>query len=132
MPWDWALDFRNVRVSVSSSAQRGSRNPLHFQRGALDNQIFGYADLGDNEIPHCVLLSDPSVTADIPAEYLRPVRPNAPGQLVIVVNGPEGQKGQQRTTDYLNEGQWMMVPEPGLGEAVPMIVAESELCRIWN
>jgi transcription elongation factor SPT5 len=77
-------------------------------------------------------LSDPTVTADIPAEYLRPVQPTAPGQAIIVINGPDGIKGQQRTTEYLNEDQWMMVPDQSVGEVVPMIVGGGDLCRIWQ
>lgn len=125
VPWDWALDFRNVIVEIGPSVKPSTRSPLHFQRGALDGQVFGYDDI-IGESMRCVSVSDPSNSEVVPAEYLRPARPTQPGQVVVIIAGDA--KGQQRTTSYENDGQWMMEAEAG-----DMLVLPGEsLCRIWK
>jgi transcription elongation factor SPT5 len=125
VPWDWALDFRNVIVEIGPSVKPSTRSPLHFQRGALDGQVFGYDDI-IGESMRCVSISDPSTSEVVPAEYLRPARPTQPGQVVVIIAGDA--KGQQRTTSYENDGQWMMEAEAG-----DMLVLPGEsLCRIWK
>lgn len=133
-PWDWALDFRNVIVEIAASSRVGTRNPRHFQRGAYDGQVFGYSEpsSGTEDVCVCHLLSDPSgaTVENVPAEYLRPARPTLPGQVVVVIGGDGTMKGQQRTTEYADQGQWMMRPENG--EMVPAVLGEGDLCRIWK
>ena len=129
LPFDWALDFRNVIVEVGPSMRAGTRNPLHFQRGAYDSKRFGY-DITGSETAHCVSLDDSLIEEDIPVEYLRPCRPDGPGQTVVVIVGESGIKGTQRTTAYLNDGQWMMEVEQG--DAGPLVISEDHLCRIWK
>ncbi|ORY31230.1 hypothetical protein BCR39DRAFT_465969 [Naematelia encephala] len=128
VPWDWALDFSSVMVEVGPSTRPGTRNPLHFRRGALDGQLFGYSSLADEETPRCVLLTDPNVTEDIGAEYLRPGKPTMPGQVVVVVAGPA--RGQQRTTQYQNDDLWMMELEQG--DVQQLVIPDRHLCRIWK
>jgi transcription elongation factor SPT5 len=128
VPWDWALDFRNVIVEIGPSAKPNTRSPLHFQRGAHDGKMFGYDGLS-GETVRCVPLDNPSgETEDVPAEYLRPARPTAAGQVVVIIAGEA--KGQQRTTSYENDGQWMMEAEQG--DAGMIFVAGESLCRIWK
>jgi transcription elongation factor SPT5 len=125
------LDFQNVLVEVGPSSKPATRNPRHYQRGAYDNQRFGLESNSTSaESAKCRLLSDPSVVEDIPAEYLRPVRPDDSRQVVVFLNGGEGVKGQQRTTGYLNDGSWMM--EADQGEVVGLVMDEQSLCRIWK
>ena len=123
------MDFRNVIVEVGPSTRTGTRNPLHFQRGVHDGKRFGYDATGP-ETAHCVSLDNPAVVEDIAAEYLRPARPDGPGQLVVCIAGGADVKGSQKTTSYLNEGQWMMEMEPG--DMGPMVIGEEALCRIWK
>ena len=134
LPWDWALDFRNVIVEIGPSNKPGTRSPLHFQQGSYDGQQFGY-DLPSNETAgseacRCTLISDPTVLESIPAEYLRPARPTAAGQVVVVIGGDTADKGQQLTTDYQYEKQWMMQAQhPG---AMGSVLDGADLCRIWK
>lgn len=125
--WDWALDFRNVLVEVGPSNRPGTRNPLHHQRGAIDGQRFGLEQSVD-EISKCVSLTDPSQVHQIPAEYLRPARPDGPGQVVVFLAGND--KGQQRTTAYMNDSQWMMEQDPS--DMMALVMDEEGLCRIWK
>lgn len=129
IPFDWALDFRNIIVVVGPSSRQATRNPRHFQRGAYDGKFLGYdSTVGENV--HCVSLEDSAVAEDIPAEYLRPARPDAAGQVVVCIAGGPEIKGQQRTTSYENDGQWMMVPEAG--DMGALVLGEESLCRIWR
>jgi transcription elongation factor SPT5 len=114
-------------VEIGETTRHGSTAPRHFQRGAYDGQKFGY-DTPGAESAKCVLLSDPSVVEDIPAEYIRPARPDRPGQTVVVIAGEH--KGAQKVTQYLNDGAWMMEPEGG--DLMAMVVSEASLCRIWK
>ncbi|KAK4688473.1 transcription elongation factor SPT5, partial [Tremellales sp. Uapishka_1] len=129
IPWDWALDFRNVIVEVGPSTRPGTRNPLHFQRGAVDGQRFGLEAVSGETVT-CQMLSSSEEIVDIPAEYLRPCRPDGPGQMVIFLTGTSDQKGQQRTTAYLNDGQWMMESAPG--DPMAYVMDEESLCRLWK
>lgn len=127
IPWDWALDFRNVLVEVGPSTKLGTRAPLHFQRGAVDGRRFGVEDVTPDELVKCVSLDDGAIE-EIPAEYLRPVKPDGPGQLCICVVGES--KGAQRTTQYENDGQWMMEPE--VDDMGAMVMDGAGLCRLWR
>ncbi|WWC98489.1 transcription elongation factor SPT5 [Kwoniella sp. B9012] len=129
IPWDWALDFRNVIVEVGSSSKPNSRSPLHFQRGGHDGKRFGYDQI-NGESCHCISLDDSSIIEDIPAEYLRPCKPDQPGQVVVCIGGGPEQKGQQRTTQYENDGSWMM--EMDHGDLGALVVDSGDLCRIWK
>lgn len=115
---------------MGPSTRSGTRNPLHFQRGAYDGQRFGIDELKGEDTAHCVLLDDTSIVEEIPAEYLRPCKPDGPGQMVIIIAGGDGVKGQQKTTSYLNDGQWMMEMDGGGMGA--MVIPEEHLCRIWK
>lgn len=75
-------------------------------------------------------MEDPSTVEDIPAEYLRPARPDAAGQVVVCISGISEVKGQQRTTSYENDGQWMMEAEAG--DMGALVLGEDSLCRIWR
>lgn len=129
LPWDWALDFRNVIVEIGPSYRPGSRNPLHFKRGFFDGKRFGYNDIIGESV-RAILLDDPSVVEEIPAEYLRPAKADSQGQVVVVIGGGPEQKGQQRTTQYENGGSWMMELEGG--DMAPLVVDGADLCRIWK
>ncbi|WWC92361.1 uncharacterized protein L201_007318 [Kwoniella dendrophila CBS 6074] len=129
LPWDWALDFRNIIVEVGPSSKPNTRSPLHFQRGQFDGQRFGYDSIV-GESCHCVSLDDGSIIEDIPAEYLKPFKPDQPGQVVVVINGTQDQKGQQRTTQYENDGSWMM--EMDQGDLGALVIDAGDLCRIWK
>ena len=129
IPFDWALDFRNVVVIVGPSSRAGTRNPIHYLRGAHDGKFFGY-DSTVGESAHCVSVENPKITEDIPAEYLRPARPDAAGQVVVCIAGGPEMKGQQRTTSYENDGQWMMEAEAG--DMGALVIGEESLCRIWK
>lgn len=128
MPWDWALDFRNVLVTVGPSQRPGSRNPRHFQRGFYDGQQFGIESTVNEDVV-CRNLED-NEKAEIPAEYLQPVRPDGEGQEVIVIAGDPVYKGQQRRTSYRNDQQWMM--EAIATDPVPIVMDEENLARIWH
>lgn len=105
-------------------------NGKAFKNDQYAGEIFGYSDItGSNVV--CQLLKDQSVVEEVPAEYLRPVRPDAPGQIVIAVAGPDDIKGLQRTTQYLDQGQWLMAADPQ-DVGAPMIVDERNLCRLWQ
>jgi len=81
-----------------------------------------------DETVRCVSLDDPNLVEEIPAEYLRPTRPDGPGQTCVCVTGDL--MGQQRTTQYENDGQWMMEQE---AEDVGALVMDgTSLCRIWR
>ena len=132
LAWDWVLDFRNVIVEVGPSSRPGTRNPLHFQRGAYDGKKFGY-DAPTDESARCVLLDDPSVEETIPVEYLRPAKPDGAGQSVVVVSSTVGgsdMRGQQRVTLYEDSGSWMM--EQDAGDVGPLVLDGAGLCRIWK
>lgn len=129
LPWDWALDFRNVIVEIGPSYRPGSRNPLHFKRGFFDGKRFGYNDIIGESV-RAILLDDPSIVEEIPAEYLRPAKADSQGQVVVVIGGGPEQKGQQRTTQYENGGSWMMELEGG--DMAPLVVDGADLCRIWK
>jgi transcription elongation factor SPT5 len=117
-------------VEVGPSTRIGTRNPRHFQRGAYDGKRFGYDQTpGENNV-HCVSLDDPNIVEEIAPEYLRPCRPDGPGQLVVCIAGPADIKGSQRTTSWLNDGQWMMEGEAA--DMGPMVIGEESLCRIWK
>ncbi len=116
-------------IVVGPSSRPGTRQPLHYQRGAHDGKFFGY-DSVDGETVHCISLEDPREVEDIPAEYLRPARPDAAGQVVVCIAGGPEIKGQQRTTSYENDGQWMMEPEAG--DMGALVIGEESLCRIWK
>ncbi|ODN82947.1 transcription elongation factor SPT5 [Cryptococcus amylolentus CBS 6039] len=126
MDYDWALDFRNIIVEIGQSSLRSSRNPLHYKRGAFDGRKFGYENVnGENCV--CVQLDDPSVVEEIPAEYLRPSKPDGQGQVVVCIGGDF--KGQQKVTQYENGGSWMM--DTG-GDLAPLVIDGNDLCRIWK
>lgn len=129
LPADWALDFRNVIVEVGPSALPGTRNPRHFQRGVYDGKRFGFNEITQTSAK-CISLDDPSKEEEILAEYLRPCKPDGPGQVVIVITQEQGLQGSQKTTSYLNDGQWMMELDPG--EVTPVVISEDSLCRIWK
>ncbi|EIW70126.1 hypothetical protein TREMEDRAFT_71529 [Tremella mesenterica DSM 1558] len=131
LTWDWALDFRNIIVIIGPSTRIGTRNPLHFQRGAYDGKKFGYDQPdGDSEITRCVSLEDENVEENIPVEYLKPAYPDGPGQLVVVVGGGNDIRGQQRVTQYENDGQWMLEAEEG--DEGALVLDARGLCRIWR
>ena len=67
---------------------------------------------------------------EIPAEYLRPARPTGAGQTVVVIAGETVSTGQQLTTAYLDDNQWMMVPLEG--QMVGSVLDGTDLCRIWK
>ncbi|WRT70749.1 uncharacterized protein IL334_007748 [Kwoniella shivajii] len=130
--WDWALDFRNVIVEVGSSQKPNTRSPLHFQRGLHDGKRFGY-DTINGELCHCISLDDPNTIEDIPAEYLKPSKPDQPGQMVVCVGASgsqEQQRGLQRITQYENGGSWMMEMDPEDSSA--LVWEAIDLCRIWK
>lgn len=127
VPWDWALDFRNVMVVVGPSQRPGTRNPRHFQRGFYDGKEFGIEST-TGEMVNCRSLEDNS-SIEVPAEYLAPVRPDDEGQVVIFLSGGD-LKGQQRTTQYKSDNQWMMEQEPS--DVVGLVMDEDCLARIWN
>lgn len=131
IPWDWALDFRNVLVTVTYSQRPSSRNPRHYQRGYYDGQQFGIepASVTNGENVVCRAL-DGSETLEIPAEYLVPVRPDQSGQVVIFLAGDASLKGQQRTTAYKNDNQWLM--EQAEGDIMALVMDEDSLARIWK
>ncbi|WWC65232.1 transcription elongation factor SPT5 [Kwoniella dejecticola CBS 10117] len=129
LPWDWALDFRNVIVEVGPSLKPNTRSPLHFQRGAHDGKKFGYDQI-NGESCHCISLDSGDIIEDIPAEYLRPSKPDQQGQVVVCIGGGPDTKGQQRTTQYENGGSWMM--ELDHGDLAPLVLEAGDLCRIWK
>jgi transcription elongation factor SPT5 len=126
LQWDWALDFRNVIVTVGPSQRANSRNPRHFQRGFYDGKQLGIEALA-GEMVQCRSMEDQH-QVDIPAEYLLPVAPDREGQVVIVIGGEH--KGQQRTTQYKSDNQWMTEPEAG--DIVGAVLDENQLARIWR
>jgi transcription elongation factor SPT5 len=75
-----------------------------------------------------VSVDDPTLVERIPAEYARPVRPDNSGQVCVTVLGDN--KGQQRTTQYENEGSWMMEMEAD--DMVGAVMETNNLCRIWR
>lgn len=126
------MDFRNVIVEIGPSTKAGSK-VRHYVRGQYDGQQFGYSEphstVAGSESCKCTLLSDESVVENIPAEYIRPLRPTGPGQVVVVIQGEHG-AGQQFTTDYQDDAAWVMQIQPG--EAVPTLIFGKDLCRIWR
>jgi transcription elongation factor SPT5 len=127
---DWVLDFRNLIVEVGPTSDTRSKLPRRFENGRYDGKRFGY-DEPKGSTPHCVLLDDPSVSMAIPAEYLKPVRPDASQQDVIVVSPlAPGMHGSQLRTDFLDNDVWAMVAPPG--QIAPDVVPQEYLCRIWN
>ena len=117
-------------VFIGQSSNPSRLNPLHFQRGAHDGKRFAYDDI-NNDVPRCVSLDNPSITEDIPPEYLRPVPPDGEGQTVVCVAGPPNVVGQQRVTQYKSEGSWMMVPNAS-DTVGAFVVDEGWLCRLWK
>jgi transcription elongation factor SPT5 len=104
----------------------------HFVRGQYDGQHFGYSEPASEaaglETCKCTLLSDESVVEEIPAEYIRPLRPTAPNQVVVVIQGDHG-KGSQHTTQYRDEDAWAMQSTSG---EIPAVLYSKDLCRIWK
>lgn len=108
----------------------GTRNPRHFRRGELDGKILGIESTTGAENVVCRLLSNLSETIEIPAEYLLPVRPEGPGQMVIFIGGDLSLRGQQRKTFIKDQEQWMM--EQDESDVVALVMDEQSLARIWN
>jgi transcription elongation factor SPT5 len=128
LPWDWAMDFWNIIIEVGPSSRSGTKNPRHHQRGAIDGRRFGLQAHHDNDTIEIVALDDPTFKEMLPSEYARPVRPDGSGQVCVTILGDN--KGSQRTTQYENDGQWMMEMEPD--DASQLVMDGQALCRIWR
>lgn len=128
LPWDWAMDFWNIIIQVGPSSRQGTKNPRHHQRGAIDGRRFGLQAHHDNDTIEIVALDDPTLVEMLPSEYARPVRPDGSGQVCVTILGDN--KGSQRTTQYENDGQWMMEMEPD--DASQLVMDGQALCRIWR
>jgi transcription elongation factor SPT5 len=125
---DWAMDFWNIVIEVGPSSKQGTKQPRHHQRGAYDGRRFGLQNHLEDDILEVCALDDPGLVEKIPAEYARPVRPDGQGQLCVAILGDN--KGAQRTTQYENDGQWMMELEAE--DVTPLVVDTAGLCKIWR
>jgi transcription elongation factor SPT5 len=122
------MDFWNILIEVGPSTKMGSKAPRHHQRGVYDGRTFGVVSHQPDDTLEIEALDDRSIREIIPVEYARPVRPDASGQVCVGVVGEA--KGTQRTTEYENEGQWMMEIEGD--DPAQLVFDTASLCRIWK
>lgn len=78
----------------------------------------------------CRALDGDQDVVEVPAEYLVPIKPDQQGQVVVFLSGE--QKGQQRTTNYRNDNQWLMEQNEAAGDFMALVMDEDSLARIWR